>query len=188
MAERLLEQKLGLGALVLFDSPMPSIFSHVDLGDDARFLYDLVNFSNHFAGAKMEVSYEALKALDSEAQLEAVLNEAKRHRVLPAEVPADHLRRLVEVCRTHVRIVQDYQPRSIRRTVQMFRPAIRGVLSEASGRVLDEHLGWGELLGSYLVREKALGDHFSMMIGDNARRLAKSVVAKLGTAASPRGL
>jgi len=187
MAERLLEQKLGLGALVLFDSPMPSIFSHVDLADDARFLYDLVNFSNHFAGAKMEVSYEALKTLDPEAQLAAVLDEAKRHRVLPAEVSADHLRRLVEVCRTHVRIVLDYKPRSIRRTVQMFRPAIRGVLSEASGQVLDEHLGWGDLLGSYLVREKALGDHFSMMIGDNARRLAKSVAAKLGTAASARG-
>jgi len=81
-----------------------------------------------------------------------------------------------------VRIVLDYKPRSIRRTVQMFRPAIRGVLSEASGHVLDEHLGWGDLLGSHLVQEKALGDHFSMMIGDNARRLAKSVATKLGTA------
>jgi len=186
MAERLLERKLPLGALVLFDSPTPSIFNHVDLNDDARFLYDLVNFSNHFAGAKMEVSYEALKALDPEAQLKAVLDEAKRHRVLPAEVSAEHLHRLVEVCRAHVRIVHRYKPRSIRRTVQMFRPAIRGVLSEASGQVLDEHLGWGDLLGSFLVRETALGDHFSMMIGDNARRLAKSVAAKLPAPAASK--
>ena len=61
MAVLLRQQGAAVAPLVLFDSPTPAIFRDVDLDDDARFLFDLVNFSNRFAGADMQVSYEALR-------------------------------------------------------------------------------------------------------------------------------
>ncbi len=179
MAERLLQEDVAVAPLLLFDSPMPSILDNVDLDDDARFLYDLVNFSNRFAGAEMEVSYEALSTMNREQRFQAVLSEAKAHRVVPAEVSTEHIRRLIDVCRAHVRLTLDYQPKAMKHPVHIYRPAIQGVLAEASGQELDKHLGWGKLLGNCLTSEKVLGDHFSMMIGDNARRLAAAIEKRL---------
>ncbi len=44
----------------MVDTPLPAVFKNVDLCDDARFLVDLVEFANYFAGTSMEISYEAL--------------------------------------------------------------------------------------------------------------------------------
>ncbi|OHB69486.1 MAG: hypothetical protein A2V70_10225 [Planctomycetes bacterium RBG_13_63_9] len=173
MARRLAEEGVPAGMLALFDSPMPSIFSNVDLGDDARFLYDLVNFANWFAGAKMSVSYDELHSQGPEQRLETVLHEAKRHRVVPADVSADHIRRLIEVCKTHVRIVMDYTPVPFQQHLHIFRPMDTSALSEASGQSVDQDLGWGSVVGQNLTLREVPGNHFSMMTGENADQLAE---------------
>ena len=178
MASKLDQQGAQLGLLVFFDSPMPSIFKDVDLDDDARFLCDLVDFSNRLAGAQMSVSHDELRLLGSEERLETVLAEAKRRKVVPAGVTADHIGRLIEVCKAHVRLTLAYAPPPFEQPLLFFRPAEKGVLAEATGQTLTSHLGWGHVAGKLTLVEMP-GDHFSMMIGDNARRLAKRLTESL---------
>lgn len=167
--------------LVFFDSPRPAIFKNVDLEDDARFLYDLVNFSNYFAGTHMRVSYHDLLELNPDERLQAVLAEAKEHSVMSAEVAVDHLRRLIDVCRANVRAIMDYSLVGFKQTVYFFRPAETSVLAEAAGQDLDADLGWGTVPGLELLHEVVPGDHFSMMTGENARQLAERLVRCLQT-------
>jgi thioesterase domain-containing protein len=173
MARRLAEEGERTGLLALFDSPMPSIFQNVDLGDDARFLFDLVNFTNWFAGAEMSVSYEELRALDPQQGLETALREAKRHRVVPADVSTDHIRQLIDVCKTHVRIVMNYTPIPFPQHLYIFRPADTTALAEASGQSLEKDLGWGSVVGGQLTLREVPGNHFTMMTGENANGLAE---------------
>ncbi|MGA2031843.1 MAG: SDR family NAD(P)-dependent oxidoreductase, partial [Thermoguttaceae bacterium] len=135
---RLLRERGERVELVFFDAPLPTIFQDVDLDDDARFLYDLVNFSNYFAGAEMQVSYEALRAQGAEERLQTTLDEAIRHGVLPAEMSVDFLRRTIDVCRAHVQAVMEYVPPTLDQTLHVFRPQETEVLAEASGQFIEK--------------------------------------------------
>ena len=122
MARRLLAEKAAVGALILLDTPTPSIFQDVDLNDDARFLVDLVGFSNWFAGTRMHVSYQQLRENDSEQALELVLEQARKNGVLPSDTPVAHLRRLIEVCKQNVHAIMQYVPPTLSQPVHFFRP------------------------------------------------------------------
>ena len=180
MARRLQQLKNGPGALIFLDTPTPAIFQNVDLNDDARFLYDLVNFSNWFAGTNMRVSYQQLHGQDREVSLRTVLQTAKEQGVLPADTPVEHLRRIIEVSRENVRLLMQYEPEPLRQPVHLIRPRETGVLAEAAAQSLEHDLGWGPILAERLQQHEVPGDHFSMMVGENAQHLAKMLVACLG--------
>jgi len=186
LARRLREERQSLGGLILIDTPRPSIFHQAELDDDARFLYDLVNFSNWFAGTEMRVSYEELHRQGSERSLEIVLEEAKRHRVLSDSGSLEHLRRLVRVCKEHVRIVLGYDPKPFDQPVHLIRPEDTGSLMEASGQNLDDDLGWGSILGDRVVTHEVPGNHFSMMTSKNAGPLAELILDILAGAGAVR--
>ena len=175
VAQRLQSQQREVGMLVWIDTPMPSIYEHVDLDDDARFLCDLVDFVNRFAGAAMDVSYEELKTLEGVAQFERVLREAQRQQVVPEDVSSAYVRHLVDVAKTHVGFIKHYEPATIEAPVHLFRPSEGRVLADMSGQDLRDDLGWGQLLGDRLRVHRSPGDHFSMMLGDSAAALAKAV-------------
>jgi myxalamid-type polyketide synthase MxaB len=173
MAYRLQQQDAAASILVFFDSPMPTIFEDVDLDDDARFLYDLVNFTNWFSRAEMSVSYRQLRSQDAEQRLQTVLDEAKRHSVVPSEVSTDHIRRLIEVCKIHVRLVMDYTPPPLEQPLHIFRPADTTTLVEASGKSQEVDLGWGRVVGEHMTLHEVPGNHFTMMTGENVRQLSE---------------
>lgn len=179
IARRLREQGDEVGGLVFLDTPTPAICKHVDLDDEARFLYDLVNFSNYFAGTNMRVSYEELRAAGPEKRLAIALEEAKQQGVMRAEVTTDYIHRLVEASRANVRALIDYTPAPLDCPICFFRPVVTSVLEEASGQQLEADLGWGQIPGLKLLVETVPGDHFTMMTGENARVLAERLIAKL---------
>jgi acyl transferase domain-containing protein/thioesterase domain-containing protein/acyl carrier protein len=174
LASLLAEQGTPAASLVLIDTPLPSIFKDVDPNDDARFLYDLVNFSNRAVAANMQVALEELRGLGREERFQFALAEAKRQGVLPAEVSTEYIRRFIEVCRAHVQAIMNYVPPPIGQPLHLFRPAETGVLTEATGQSLANDLGWGTIV-SEVVLHLVPGDHFSMLTGDNARRLAAAL-------------
>ncbi|MFZ5828642.1 MAG: SDR family NAD(P)-dependent oxidoreductase, partial [Planctomycetota bacterium] len=167
MARQLLAQGEAVAALWLFDTPTPAIFRDVDLGDDARFLFDLVNFSNWFAGTTMQVSYESLHRMDPQRRLERLLAEGKQHAVLPPGATTDQLRRILDVCRENVRLLMTYKPLPLSAPLYLFRPDDTEVLAEASGQSLDEDLGWEKTIGFSPHMIHVPGNHFSMMTGEN---------------------
>ncbi len=156
----------------------------MDLEDEARFLYDLMNFSELFCGASMRVLTRNLFAGPGE-RLTVALEEAKRHGVMGAEVSVDYVHRLVEASRANVQALMSYRPAPLNHPIWFFRPTLASVLEEASGQDLGADLGWDEIPGLTLVAEKVPGDHFTMMTGENARRLAERLIARLEGEAEP---
>jgi len=179
MARQLVAEGSELGALFFLDSPTPAILEGVDLDDHARFLVDLVEFSNWFAGTEMRVDYAQLKRRGVEAALQTVFDEAKQHQVLPSDASVDYLRRLVAVCRENSRAILQYEMRPLDRPVQLFRPTNADVLADASGKTLSADLGWGSVLGDRLAIHEVHGDHFSMMTGDNLAALGDALLRQL---------
>jgi myxalamid-type polyketide synthase MxaB len=175
LARLLEEQGTPPASLVLIDTPLPSIYEGVDPNDDVRFLRDLVSFSNRAVAANMQVSLDQLQGLDREARFQFALEEAKRQGVLPADVSADYIRRFVEVCRAHVQAIMDYRVMPIGISIELVRPTETGVLAEASGKDLAHDLGWGGV-ASKLTLHSVPGDHFTMLAGENASRLADVVM------------
>jgi myxalamid-type polyketide synthase MxaB len=175
MARQLQDQNEKVGTLILIDSPTPAVFEDVDLADDARFLCDLVNFSNYFAGAEMAVSYEKLRCQPPDQRIRTVLDEAIQHKVVPPDVSTDHIRRLIDVCRAHSRSIMEYQPPKLAQVVHIFRPAEVSVLKEASRREIAADLGWDSFATERFNFYQVSGDHFSMMTGENASRLARLI-------------
>ncbi|MEW4453328.1 SDR family NAD(P)-dependent oxidoreductase [Bremerella sp. JC817] len=171
MAQRLRSEGAEV-ELMFLDTPTAEILDHVDLDDHVRFLYDLVNFSNWFSGAKIRLEYTELTAIGFEAAMEKVLQEARQHGVLPAGATLEDLRRRVDMCRHHLELALNYRPAPLGLPVQMYRPQHTAVLSMASGRRLDDDLGWGPVLGNDLVIHRVEGDHFSMLADEQAASIA----------------
>ena len=172
MARTLVTQGETVGLLALIDTPLPSIYGKIDLDDEARFLFDLMNFTNRFTGAAMDVSYEQLRAAGPEA-FRLGLEEAKRKGVVPAEASEAFIHRLCQVGRENARWIMEYRLAPIDLPVHLVRPAEQGALSEVSGQAAErDDLGWGDVLGARLAVHVTPGDHFSMLAGEHATRLA----------------
>jgi len=171
-----------VGLVAMFGAPLPSICHDVDLEDEAHFLCDLVNFANCFTGTKSRVDYDALLALPPAARFGAALAEARRQGTVPESAPEEYIRRLVRVGEANLLAIQNYEPRPIGAPVHFFHPTVVGGLTEISGRHWDESgdHGWGSVVGQPLELHRLPGDHFTMMVGGGAAKIAaviKSLVA-----------
>ncbi len=86
---------------------------------------------------------------------------AIEHGVLPATTTQEYLHRLINVCKQHVEILQNYQPPPCDMPVQLLRPEDTGMLTEATGQSHADDLGWGALV--QLQTHRVPGHHFTMM-------------------------
>jgi thioesterase domain-containing protein/NAD(P)-dependent dehydrogenase (short-subunit alcohol dehydrogenase family)/acyl carrier protein len=174
LAEALERSGEEVAMLTLFDAPLPSVFRNVNVEDDARFLCQLVNFASHFSGIDVPVSYEKLSQLAPEEQFQAALAEARKSGVIPEETPESFIRRLVSAGEANIRVLQGYEPTAIKSVVRMFVPVDRSALAELTGETVpsEEDLGWSSQVGQSVELHRVSGDHFSMMMGENASAIA----------------
>jgi myxalamid-type polyketide synthase MxaB len=181
IARRLAHEELPVQALVMIDTPLPVVFRDVDLQDHAKFLVDLVEFANYFAGTSMELNYEELKSQDNRQAIARVLSLGIEHRVLPPSATGEYLERLINVCKRHVEFLQTYIPPTSGLAIELLRPEDTGMLSEATGQSYADDLGWSEF--AQLRVHQVPGHHFTMMTGANAPVLANKIEELLGEAA-----
>ncbi len=160
--------------MALFDTPLPSICDELDLDDEARFLCDLINFANRFAGTDVRIDYNEISALPREERFPSVLAKARQQGTVPAETPESLIRRLVRVGEANVRVIQGYEPTTLAARVHLFVPVIKGGLAEVSGRDMPEveDHGWSTQVGQPIELYTLPGDHFTMMVGEGAAQLA----------------
>lgn len=173
LAERLMREGDALGLLAFFDTPLPSICDDVDVSDDARFLCDLVEFTNHFSGSNMQVGYEELVSMSPDSQFETILQEAKRQMVVPADVGERHIRRLVEVAKANVQVLKGYRPGRLAHPLHLFRPTRKGLLEQRLGGDVPADLGWGDFVTAPIHLKQVPGGHFTMMTGSDGKTLAE---------------
>jgi thioesterase domain-containing protein len=179
LAEELDRAGEDVAIVALFDTPLPSICDEVDVEDDTRFLCDLVNFANCFAGTDVRVSYEGLLALPPEERFQSALAEARRQGTVPAEAPEGYIRRLVGVGEANVRVIQGFSPQLTSAAVHLFVPETSGGLAEISGRNLADEPdhGWGAEIGRPIELHTVPGDHFRMMTGKGAAEIARELAS-----------
>jgi len=173
IARRLHQAGHEVAPLVLLDTPLPSIYDNIDLGDDARFLYDFTHFSNIFLQAQMQVTYEQLRELSSDEALQLLLSEAKREGLVAAGASTRYIQRLVETSRAHVKFIKEYRFEAIDHEIHLYRPAVTGALESISGKSWGDDLGWNQQLHRPVSLHQTPGDHFSMLLADAAADLAR---------------
>jgi thioesterase domain-containing protein/acyl carrier protein len=174
LAEALERDGESVAMVALFDTPLPSICDDVNVDDDARFLCDLANYANRFAGTDIRIDYHEIAKLSPEEGFQAALAEARRQGTIPTETPESLIRRLVHVGEANVRVIQGFKPTPIASPALLFVPSIKGGLAEVSGRDMpeDEDHGWSHQLGRPIELHELPGDHFTMMVGEGAVHLA----------------
>jgi myxalamid-type polyketide synthase MxaB len=176
LARVLREQGEPVGLLMLFDTPLPSIYRGVNVDDEIHFLFDLGNFANWFSGSDIDVErlpFEQLRAMEEDERWQTLLHIATSHGVLPRDTTSVQLRRVVEAGRAHAAMILGYAIRPFDQTVHLVRPEQPDVLGNMTGQTLGHDLGWGEILGDRLKVHESPGDHFSMISGENAARLSE---------------
>ena len=178
LAIRLKESGRQIEALVMVDTPMPSVFEQVDLSNNFKFLSDLVTFTNYFAGNSMEIDPSILSGLNDEQAVQRVLELGMANGVLPSHATTEFLDRLIAVCKKHVEILQRYSPAKTSLQSILIRPEDSTVLSKASGQSLPPDLGWGDFGKTDL--HHVPGHHFTMMTSRNAAQLAERVEQIIG--------
>lgn len=181
VAKQMLDAGIPIESLVMIDTPVPAVFKTVDLTDNTKFLVDVVEFANHFANTSMEISYQMLREKDDSEAVTEVLAIAQKHGVLSTKTTPDYLQRLIDVCKQHVQILQQYQPQPIDLNIHLLRPQNDGMLAQVTGHEMPHDLGWGALAN--LQIEHIAGDHFTMMTASNAALLATKLDELIGSPA-----
>jgi thioesterase domain-containing protein/acyl carrier protein len=177
LAEALERAGEEVALVAMFDTPLPSICDDIDVEDDLRFLCDLINYASRFSGIEFVLSYDDLARLEPEKRFSAALDEARNRGIIPAETPESFIRRLVEVGTANVRVIQSYDAKPIEAPTQLFVPRIKTGLAEVSGRSVSPHLdnGWEAEIGQATQLHEVPGDHFTMMLGDSAAEIARTL-------------
>ncbi|MFG0264996.1 MAG: SDR family NAD(P)-dependent oxidoreductase [Rhodopirellula sp. JB055] len=160
--------------VTLLDTPLPSIYRNVDPNDDVQFVADLIQFSNAFSGTDMHLSTEELREARTTGKIwERVLEEAQRAGVLSQSASPEMVRKLIDTSRQHVQFIKSYEVDPASPSVQLILPVQTTALEGSSGERWTDHLDWASLLDKDVVVEQTNGDHFTMLIGEHARELAK---------------
>jgi myxalamid-type polyketide synthase MxaB len=160
--------------VTLLDTPLPSIYRNVDPNDDVQFVADLIQFSNAFSGTDMHLATDELREARTTGKIwERVLEEAQRAGVLSQSASPEMVRKLIDTSRQHVQFIKSYEVDPDSPCVQLILPVETTALESSSGERWTDHLDWASLLDKDVAVEQTNGDHFTMLIGEQARELAK---------------
>lgn len=175
MAETMVDAGDKVKQLVLFDTPIPTIYSQLDVDDQVGFLCQMVRFTNRFAGTNIEVSVDELGKLAPADRFGAALKQAREQGMFPPSVSDEYVERLVAVGSGLIRASQGYSPKPIDLKLELFLPAIAGGLDDISDYQLPDDNGWGSQVGQATNHTTIPGDHFTMMTGEGAKEIAKTL-------------
>jgi len=169
MACRLAAQGEQVSLLALIDSHAPgSLPGSADPVDGSSLVAML---ARELGGASADGN-----DLTAAGDLDRVVERAKARGLLPAEIGAAEVRRLVEVLRANLRALRGYLPGIYPGRVTLFRAA------DATAPHHDSTLGWGEIAAGGVEVHHVPGDHYSMLREPHVRTLAGKFRARLEAA------
>lgn len=174
MALQLQRQGEEVDLLALIDSPAPNSdlkgIKH-DV-DDATYLVGLASNIERFSGCNLSVSYEDLKQLQPEDQLNYLLERLQKVNIFPAEAKLKQLRGFLQVFKAND--PTQYFPQSIYpQQITVFR----ALDNNEFGDELD--IGWQKFSSTPVETHFVPGDHISIMTEPHVKSLAQQLKACL---------
>ncbi|MFM0205135.1 FkbM family methyltransferase, partial [Paraburkholderia fungorum] len=174
MARQLCKQGRTVGSLTLIDLPAPGSGDfRFKVRDDIDWLVDIGNMVGILSGKNLMLERQALEKLDRRAQLQLVLRQFQREKIVPESAGLELIETLLKTHRSSLDILLAYQ--AVCCDVDLV--VIHGN-SSSSGN--DGTLGWSRLTRGKVHAVKVAGDHISMMtepyVGELAAALIKTLV------------
>jgi thioesterase domain-containing protein len=164
MAQQLRQSGQEVARLLLLDSHVPAAVAPWDeAAPMVAFAWDLVGHS--FKNLPMPL--ERFRALTIEEQLQLTLDLARARGLVPASMGVEELRVLFDVHRRNLSAFLGYHPRPYAGRLTLFRA------SGDSPEELDGSAAWRDLATPPIDIEDVPGDHYTILVGDNARVLAE---------------
>ncbi|RKZ84633.1 MAG: hypothetical protein DRR19_17430 [Candidatus Parabeggiatoa sp. nov. 1] len=181
MSQQLQKQGHEIARLVIFDMIAPHLFNKpkgVDW-DDAKWLSDAARVIERGLGKPLEVSYKMLQTLDSEGQLNYLLERFKQASFLPADADKTDIQGFIDVYKANCRI--DYSPQNLKPTrITLFQASELIEGHELNEQKAEPTWGWHQYADGEVDIQVVPGDHFTMMSQPNVRVLADKLRACLG--------
>jgi amino acid adenylation domain-containing protein len=188
MARRLHELGERVALLALFDStrPAPDEAPPADAREeDARSLAGMAA-AGCFLGSEVGVTFEELRRLAADEQIERLAEALRRSDALPPGGGAETIRNFLNVTRAHVRARRCYRPAPSPVGVTLFRARDAHPEDSPAGVESDggagESLGWDAVCAGPLRVVRTPGDHLSMMAEPNVESLARELRSLLDEA------
>jgi amino acid adenylation domain-containing protein len=165
MAQQLRARGKTVGLLALFDSKAPPTNQESEVGSRERLM---INFGLELGLAveQLDLSSDSLSSLEPEQQVRYVLEEAKRRRLLPADIGEQQILRTWRVFETNAAAMRNYVPRIYPGEIALFK-----AMDHSSNGSQD--YGWKAFAGSGVDAQQIPGDHFSLMREPHVRSLAQ---------------
>ena len=188
MAQQLKKKGHDIALLAILDTSAPT-FDHPSLTenrtdklhqDDAKWLTELASAAEGATGKKLNISLEALQALEREEQLLYFKKQLEKANILPADSEIEQVRALLRMFKLNYQI--NYLPtgKLLPIPITLFR-AKEGSDERAEILCQDPTWGWDEF-GEVEIHD-VLGNHASMMAEPHVQTLAKQLTACLAKAA-----
>lgn len=187
MARRLEERGKTVGLLALFDAAASRQVTGDALDErsrDAESLAEMADAIGRFSGKPLGLSVEALRQLDTDAQLEALVAALDRAGIALFGDTAQ-ARRVLEVSKAHVQAGRGYRPRRSALPVTLYRAQGEPGAERAAdrgGEAADETLGWSAVCETPVEVVWTAGDHVTMMGEPAVAALARSLRRRLAAA------
>ncbi len=168
MAQQLHARGQKVALLILLDTRIPTPdekFADEDF--EATLLADVVRYFG------LPLDPGDLLRLPKEEVLAAVLEQAKKAGLVPAEVGVSEARRFVELCKADFRATRNYILRRYPGRITLFKAS-----QELAGTSPDPTLGWGEWAAGVEVHAVP-GNHANMVYEPQVKVLAEKLTACL---------
>jgi len=176
MAQQLYTQGQTVELLALVDAwaPDPADQNQPDAMVTvlASFAQDLGLSLEHF-----KLPWEDILALEPEAQLAYVLDQAREANLVPPEIDLDQIRWLLHIFKTNLQAMERYTPRPYPGRLILYRA---DETWEATGP--DAQRGWDDLALGGVEVHTVPGDHFTLIRQPHVQTLAERLRAYLDEA------
>jgi len=189
MSQQLQKQGHEVALLAIFDMTAPHLVEkpiNADW-DEAKWLFDAAHVIERGLGKPLEVSYEILQTLDSESQLNYLLQQFKKASFLPPDADKSDIRGFIDVYKANCRMT--YSPQNIKPTrIALFQASERIEENALNEIKSDPTWGWNQYAEGSVNVQVVPGDHFSMMNQPNVRVLAEKLKVCLEKVCLEQGL
>ncbi|NES06463.1 MAG: non-ribosomal peptide synthetase, partial [Okeania sp. SIO2F4] len=180
MAQQLLQQGERVAILALFDLParVPgSILKQLDW-DDTRWFTNIAHILEMLSGKNLDISYEILKPLTPEAQLNYLKQQMETVNLLPYNSGIERVRGIVQTIKADELAFMSYLPQggypgpiTLFRTSEVYRDDL-GMLDEIPS---DATWGWNQLSTQSVEVHVVPGNHTTMLSEPHIMVLAEKL-------------